>query len=268
MRKKLLISVALAAVFVGAGCVGDTAKSLNANVPVSPVSADAKVNSGVPDAAHVPVKKSAALGENVTLEVGDTVSLADGFSVTLTEINDSRCPAGAQCVWQGELAPVLKVVGGTSGPDVKIITLGSVRALQTIYAGYALALREAAVTSVKVVITKDASAAQFDERIRVTSLKAGALAASPLVVSGEARGSWYFEASFPVQLLDANGVVLARAPAQAKGDWMTDTFVPFAVTLIFPTPTTATGILVLKKDNPSGLPQNDASVSIPVDFTP
>jgi uncharacterized protein YneF (UPF0154 family) len=92
------------------------------------------------------------------------------------------------------------------------------------------------------------------------------LVQSPLVVKGEARGNWYFEASFPVKIFDANGKQLGTVAAQAQGDWMTTDFVPFQATLIFDTPTTETGSVVFMKDNPSGLPQNDASVSIPVYF--
>ncbi len=89
---------------------------------------------------------------------------------------------------------------------------------------------------------------------------------SPLQVSGSARGTWYFEASFPVVLLDANGKTLAQAPAQATSDWMTTDFVPFLVTLTWNGATTSTGTLVLKKDNPSGLPEHEAEIRIPVSF--
>ncbi len=89
---------------------------------------------------------------------------------------------------------------------------------------------------------------------------------SPLVVSGSARGNWYFEASFPILLLDANGNTLAQTPAHAKGDWMTTDFVPFDATLAWSTTTSATGTLVLRRDNPSGLPANDAEIRIPISF--
>ena len=100
----------------------------------------------------------------------------------------------------------------------------------------------------------------------VTSPQPNAVVKSPLTVKGEARGNWYFEASFPVKLLDANGNQLAIIPAQAQGEWMTTNFVPFQGTLTFSTPTTATGTLVFEKDNPSGLPEHDDSYSIPVRF--
>lgn len=89
---------------------------------------------------------------------------------------------------------------------------------------------------------------------------------SPLTVTGEARGTWYFEASFPVRLLDGNGNQIAIAPAQAQSDWMTENFVPFSVTLTFATPATSTGTLILEKDNPSGEPANAAQIEIPVTF--
>ena len=53
------------------------------------------------------------------------------------------------------------------------------------------------------------------------------LVQSPLIVKGEAKGNWFFEASFPVFLYDLDGKIIARGIATAKGDWMTTEFVPF-----------------------------------------
>jgi len=89
---------------------------------------------------------------------------------------------------------------------------------------------------------------------------------SPLVIKGEARGSWFFEAAFPVKLLDANGKEVATGQAEAKFDWMTQNFVPFEATIDFPAAETKTGTLVIIKDNPSGLPQNADEFEIPVVF--
>ena len=109
--------------------------------------------------------------------------------------------------------------------------------------------------------------ADFSDLIKVDAPKANAVIASPLTITGQARGMWYFEASFPVRLEDANGTVLAQVPAQAQGEWMTENFVPFKVILTFPTPLTETGTLVVHNDNPSGLPENDKEIRIPVQFT-
>src|SRR3990167_4326237 len=53
-------------------------------------------------------------------------------------------------------------------------------------------------------------------------------------VVGRARGYWFFEASFPIEVLDKDGNQLFIAPAQAKGEWMTEDFVPFEVTVKVP----------------------------------
>lgn len=105
-----------------------------------------------------------------------------------------------------------------------------------------------------------------DDLIVVTSPKSNDTITSPITVEGKARGMWYFEASFPVQVLDANNVVLGSTTARALGNWMTEDFVPFTASVTFTPSTTATGTLVLKKDNPSGLPENDDELRIPVRF--
>lgn len=108
--------------------------------------------------------------------------------------------------------------------------------------------------------------AQYEDLLKVTAPLPSASVASPLVVSGSARGTWYSEAVFPVVLLDGTGQQIAQGQAQAQGEWMTEAYVPFTATLTFTKPATATGTLVLKKDNPSGLPANDKSLSIPIKF--
>ena len=89
---------------------------------------------------------------------------------------------------------------------------------------------------------------------------------SPLSVTGQARGYWFFEASFPVRLLDGNGKEIAIKPAEAQDDWMTEEFVPFKAVLEFKMPSTDFGTLILEKDNPSGLPEKADELRIPVRF--
>lgn len=111
-----------------------------------------------------------------------------------------------------------------------------------------------------------ASSQSYADQIHVTSPVSGATIASPLGIQGEAVGNWYFEASFPITLKDANGNVLANAPAQAIGNWMTTDFVPFSAVLTFSTPSTPTGMLILQNDNPSGDPAMSKQIEIPVKF--
>lgn len=88
---------------------------------------------------------------------------------------------------------------------------------------------------------------------------------SPFVISGKGRGYWFSEGSFPIELRDTQGNILETIIAQAQGDWMTTEFVPFTASLIFTKPLSPMpAVLVFKKDNPSGLPENDDSIEIPI----
>ncbi|MDO8668904.1 MAG: Gmad2 immunoglobulin-like domain-containing protein [Candidatus Buchananbacteria bacterium] len=89
---------------------------------------------------------------------------------------------------------------------------------------------------------------------------------NPVIISGVARGYWFFEASFPVNVYDDNSNLLGTGIAQAQSDWMTTDFVPFSLTLQFSQPQTAKGVLILRKDNPSGLPENEDQLEIPIFF--
>lgn len=122
-----------------------------------------------------------------------------------------------------------------------------------------------AATSTAPVATTTPSLADL---IVVTSPSAGAsVGSTSLSATGEARGTWYFEASFPVTLKDASGKTIAQAPAEAQSDWMTADFVPFKITLTYPAqPKGSKGTLVFHNDNPSGDPSRDKSVTVPVVF--
>jgi len=124
--------------------------------------------------------------------------------------------------------------------------------------------KETEVTAAKETETTSKESAA--DQIKVSKPQPNQVVESPLIIEGEARGTWFFEATFPVKLLDANGDVIATHFVQAQDDWMTEDFVPFKAQIEFEKPATDTGVLVLKKDNPSGLPENDAKIEIPVRF--
>lgn len=103
-----------------------------------------------------------------------------------------------------------------------------------------------------------------DNLIRVDTPTPGAVTGKEFGVIGKARGYWFFEASFPIELLDKDGKLLATGIATAQTDWMTTEFVPFKAEIKAPIDYIGPAILILHKDNPSGLPENDASISFPI----
>ncbi|HNV97344.1 MAG TPA: Gmad2 immunoglobulin-like domain-containing protein [bacterium] len=89
---------------------------------------------------------------------------------------------------------------------------------------------------------------------------------SPLLIRGQARGTWFFEGSFPIKLLDQNYKEIVVTTAQAKNDWMTEDFVNFESILEFKKLNAQRGFVLFQKDNPSGLTENDEKIYIPIVF--
>lgn len=115
-----------------------------------------------------------------------------------------------------------------------------------------------------------------EDLIVVTLPKGGELITSPQTITGRARGYWFFEGSFPIVLTNWDGLIIAESyatavldPADPSSTWMTEDFVDFEGSITFPTDESLgavsnRGTLILQKANPSGLPEHDDVVEIPV----
>ena len=106
----------------------------------------------------------------------------------------------------------------------------------------------------------------LNDLLRVENPRPGQLVTSPIKITGEARGYWFFEANATVELLDGNLNQISETYTTAIGEWMTEDWVPFSGTLIFEKPATENGFLIFHKANPSGLKEHEMSNTIPVKF--
>jgi hypothetical protein len=84
----------------------------------------------------------------------------------------------------------------------------------------------------------------------------------PLNISGSITGSWYFEADFPVRLVDAAGTELYTVIAQAQEDWMTSEDVDFNALVNCDDNELDGASLVFVKDNVSDLGALDDEVVV------
>ncbi len=61
------------------------------------------------------------IGEEITLQINETVMiLPDGFTITFVDVpEDSRCPTGANCIWEGRA--VTKLLFESRNESVEVL---------------------------------------------------------------------------------------------------------------------------------------------------
>jgi len=91
-------------------------------------------------------------GKPVTLRVADMLAFPDGLVLTLKEIGDSRCPAGVQCIWQGELAPTLIATANGTSDEIR---LGTVRQTKTSLKGHTFSLEGATEETATILVSME-----------------------------------------------------------------------------------------------------------------
>lgn len=76
--------------------------------------------------ASAPGPKGVDLGEECTLAVGQSAVVAGGdLEIRFVEVlEDSRCPKGAACVWEGRVDCMVEVKEGDSSQQIKLTQSG------------------------------------------------------------------------------------------------------------------------------------------------
>lgn len=106
------------------------------------------------------------------------------------------------------------------------------------------------------------------QKIYLENIKSGDTVDIGYEVKGEAPGSWFFEGSFPVRVLNIQGEVVSTFVATTYDDWMNETTVPFSVIIDFPLEQEGAYVLQFEKSNPSGLDENSDIAKIAISIKP
>lgn len=114
----------------------------------------------------------------------------------------------------------------------------------------------------------DSAGEEVSEVITVETPAEGEQVNTPLTVTGEARGTWFFEGDFPIRLMTEDGEVLESHYATAQGEWMTEDFVPFEGEMAFSVEEETEAVLRLERDNPSDKEELDMHMDIPLTLLP
>lgn len=221
--------------------------------------------------AETPEGKVASLNQRI---------LNNGVYITPLEVSeDSRCPEDVQCVWAGRV--LLKARLERNDVTKEVIFSNSV-----VFEGKTTTLADVRPNNntkkpinqsdYRFTFIVSGGASTIEQNGKITYINAtsnnivvdlpfpGAVTGKEFSVTGKARGTWYFEASFPIEVVDMDGKLITVGIAQAQDEWMTENFVPFIAPIRIPPGYTGPATLVLRKDNPSGLPEHDASISFPI----
>lgn len=120
-------------------------------------------------------------------------------------------------------------------------------------------------TTTQMVGTSTTQQEPLSARVAVLSPGPGGVVDKTFTVTGKAPGPWFSEAQFPIQVRNANGDIIGDGSAHTDGNWQSDDVVPFTADVTISDPTYKGAVrLILMRDNPSGMPENDDAVEIPI----
>lgn len=237
-----------------------------------------------PDSKYLSDQVGIPFERYMTLSVGDSVLVSDNKNyeeiVFKAVTQDNRCPIDVECIEGGEISVHLQFIYEDGTEDVFMSSGG----VPQQFKNYLIS-----ITDIKPGLYSDRELVQSDYSIsfdfnRLNSDDFDNIASkSDLVrlfnprpldtlgtkveINGEARGTWFFEATFPVRIEDSNGKVIASHYVQANGEWMTENFVPFNGSIELGENIPAgKGYLILEKSNPSGLIEHADELRVPILF--
>jgi hypothetical protein len=106
----------------------------------------------------LPAPNTTLFNKEVTLKLNSQESFEDGLVVTLKQIDDSRCPEGVMCFWQGELSALIDVSSGKIKTKTEL-RLGTENYKTQSLDGYIFTLISATEKSINLKVTYEKSQA-------------------------------------------------------------------------------------------------------------
>jgi hypothetical protein len=159
-NKKIGIAIAvgiIVALAIGI-IIGTSINRKNRMVPADTVATDTVATTD--DKATTPTTKTVGsnatvstkkgFNTSVSMNIGDSVTFSDGLIVMVKQIDDSRCKAGTQCPWAGEIGTTLIIKSTKPNMVQEEIRLGTTVTKSTITQGYKFSLEKASPTSVTI----------------------------------------------------------------------------------------------------------------------
>jgi hypothetical protein len=93
------------------------------------------------------------------------------------------------------------------------------------------------------------------------------ISGNTVTIKARVLSPWLFEAVAPIEVTDQNGKILGNGKITGPNDWMTQNgWMQIDAQVGFKNNGSKKGFVVFRRDNPSGKPENDMMVKVPVQF--
>lgn len=94
----------------------------------------------------------AEMNTAITLKQGEQAIFKNGLTISVAEINDSRCAPDVVCIWAGEIGITLSVYGLNSENNPQVIRLGTITTPSVSSNGYTFTLKTATTTAATIIV--------------------------------------------------------------------------------------------------------------------
>lgn len=186
------------------------------------------------------IPKSVPAQELVGTPLGTTLSIYDVSVTPIEVVEDSRCPAGVQCIQAGRIRVKTLISNGTKTVERIFqledpITFDNIAFTMTVVSPAKKADVQLKATDYRFVFVAQKLDVTYIgtsvNDISITSPTPGMLVNRQFQVTGEVVSAWYKDGAFPILVVDKEGNNIGSAQARATREWRTYGQVPFSADL-------------------------------------
>ncbi|MBS3913728.1 MAG: hypothetical protein KG003_04470 [Bacteroidetes bacterium] len=99
-----------------------------------------------------PVSYDKEFNKPITFKINNQATFSGNITITLKEINDSRCKPDVQCIWAGELSALFSVLFPTINP-AQDVRLGTTNNKSVTMHGYTFTLQSGTEDTVTIIVS-------------------------------------------------------------------------------------------------------------------
>lgn len=158
----------------------------------------------------------------LTYRIGETKTYTDGLTVTLKEINDSRCKEGVQCIWAGELS-LLFFISDATTTSTSELRIGTVNNKIDTHDKHVFKLESATENTAQIIVSKNDTSFIISNMGKVTGhVTIGPICPTESIERPCTVPSEVYTSRKAVIYAPKDQVILAESPLDKNGNYEID----------------------------------------------